>query len=76
MLPNVLEVFPFISFAIIRRPYCEKISMSDPAGKMIEPIKIRRCALVIREIVPKVNVTQFNKFFICSLFYKMYKIIS
>ena len=60
-LPNVFKVFSFISFAIIRRPYCEKISMSDPAGKMIEPIKISRCVLVIREIVPKVNVTQCNK---------------
>ena len=41
--------------------------MSDPAGKMIEPIKISCRIFVIREIRAKVNVTKFNEFFICSL---------
>ena len=71
-LPDVLEVFTFTSFRIIRRPNREKISMSDPAGKMIEPIKIRRCIFVIREVRAKVNITKFHQFFICSFLYKVF----
>ena len=71
-LAGVFKVFSFTSFRIICRPSREKISMSDAPGKMIEPIKITCCFNVIREIRSQVNITQFHKFFICSLFYKVF----